>query len=488
MRVYLLSLLFSFSLVLNAQEYSPDWESLDSRQTPVWYTNARFGILVHWGLFSVPAYRPYQMDKDGYPIKEGTYAEWYLPDVMYKPQRNNNFHKKAYGENFSYFDFLPMFRAELYDPEEWVDLFREAGAQYVILTAKHYDGFSMWPSKEKFSTGWNAGAVGPKKDLAGQLVLAARNEGMKVGFYYSFLEYWTTKTLTWPKDPAARTGFYVPYEIWEKYHIPEDEFVNRIHFQVKELINNYQPDIFWADGEWDYAEEDLESKELLSWIYNEAPNKEIIVVNDRWASGTRGKHGGVYTSEDIESSEDFEMNHPWEKTTSIGYSYGYNRAETFEDYKSADDLIEILAKTTAKGGNFLLNVGASADGMIPIIMQERLKKIGDWMSVNREAVYGTIPYVPDTALWVVNPKAGEDVLFTQSGKYIYILLSNWKIDAVNLKEFPIGKYSTAVHLKSKSPVEIKINKNSIILELPPDRNERVSVVRIENIAEKQSKK
>lgn len=488
MRHFFLIFILALGLHLNAQEYQPNWESLDSREVPEWFSDARFGIFVHWGLYSVPSYRPFPLDEYGYPVKKGTYAEWYVPDVLYNPEKANYFHQKAYGENFSYFDFLPMFRAELFQPEEWADLFKKSGAQYVVLTSKHSDGYALWPSKEKYSTGWNTGTTGPKRDIVGELTEAVKSKGMKMGLYYSFLEYWTTETTSWPENESKRTGYYIPKEVWGKYHIPKEDFTHRIHFQIKELLNTYEPDILWTDGEWDYKEEDLKSRELLAWIYNEAPNKDVIAVNDRWAIGSRGKHGGFYTTEYGEGSENIKKGHAWEECRGIGYSFGYNRAEQLEDYKSADELIEILAKTTASGGNFLLNVGPAADGRIPLIMKDRLQKIGKWMKINGEAIYETRPYFPESDMWTVNPRAGEDLLFTSRGDYIYVFLCNWKLDYVNLKNFQIGQYSKAIHLGSKQEVDIKFHKSSLVLELPAERNESVSIIRIENIVEKPVKK
>ncbi|MFW5877725.1 MAG: alpha-L-fucosidase, partial [bacterium] len=145
-----------------SQKYEAEWSSLDKRPVPEWFSEAKFGIFVHWGLYSVPAYRPFNKNQSGRIIKSGTYAEWYVPDVMYSPEKNNNWHEKTYGEDFTYFGFLPMFRAELFDPDEWAELFKDAGAKYVVLTSKHCEGFSMWPSEEKYAEGWNAGEVGPE--------------------------------------------------------------------------------------------------------------------------------------------------------------------------------------------------------------------------------------------------------------------------------------------------------------------------------------
>jgi alpha-L-fucosidase len=479
-RLFLILCLSSFFYFLDAQDYIADWESLDSRPVPEWFTNAKFGIFIHWGVYSVPAYRPFQYDEDGKISKEGTYAEWYAPDVMYKPQLNNNWHKKTYGKDFTYFDFLPMFRAELYDPAEWAELFAEAGAKYVVLTSKHCEGFTLWPSKEKYSENWNAGDAGPKRDLLGELTNEVRQQGLKMGYYYSFLEYWTTPTQSWPENEAERNGYYVPREVWEKNHIPENEYIERVHFHVKELINDYQPDIFWPDAEWDYSEDQLKSKELLTWIYNNAPNKESIVVNDRWAKGTRGKHGGYYTTEYGHGSENVKKDHPWEECRGMGYSFGYNRVEGLEDYKSSEELLEILVKTVSSGGNFLLNIGPRADGTIPLIMQQRLKEIGKWLKKNGEAIYATRPWEAPVPLRDINPKAGDDILFTQKGEDLYVFLLNWKVNAVSLKNLGVHKDAAAYYLSGKQLVDMKVKKGSVVLELPPERDESITVVRIEN--------
>jgi alpha-L-fucosidase len=477
--ILLIFLSFAFSITFS-QEYEPSWESLDKREVPEWFSDAKFGIFIHWGLYSVPAYRPFEMTSGGYPKKEGTYAEWYVPDVMYSPQKNDSWHEKTYGENFSYFDFLPMFRAELFDPSGWAELFKESGARYVVLTAKHSEGFAMWPSKEPHSKGWNAGEVGPRRDLAGELAQAVRKEGLRMGFYYSFLEYWTTQTEVWPANQNIRTGYYVPEEMWEKYHIPRDEYTDRLHFQVKELINTYEPDVLWTDAEWDYTEDEIRSPELLAWIYNNAPNKENIVVNDRWAKGTRGEHGGFYTTEYGEGSENIKPGHPWEECQGIGYSFGYNRAEKLEDYKSTEELLELLVTTVANGGNLLLNVGPKADGTIPLIMQMRLREMGRWMKNNGEAIYGTDPWSPVLPLKTVNPKAGDDILFTTKGEDLYVFLMNWNVDAVSLKEIGVHKDAAAYHLGSGKEVDIKVKRGgAIIEELPSDRKEPITVVRIE---------
>ncbi len=357
--------LISFFLVLSAgmyllaQDYTPQWESLDSRPVPGWFEDAKFGIIVHWGIYSVPAYRNF------YQEKQGTYAEWYAPDVMYKPWRNNNFHARNYGEDFTYRDFAGLFRAELWDPDRWARTFAASGARYVVFTAKHHDGYCMWPTQDRFSRGWNCMDTGPKRDLTGELARACRQNGLKFGIYYSLLEWESTKT-RWPFDEtlaAERTGYYIPMDIWEKRHIPDSLFVDHLHFQLKELVRNYHPSLIFADGAWDQPDTYWKSTDFLAWLYNSAPNKREVVVNDRWGNNTTGVHGDYYTTEYIGPGS-ARVHHPWEECRGMGYSFGYNRAENIEDISTSRELVEILCRVVCNGGNLLLNVGPAADGRI----------------------------------------------------------------------------------------------------------------------------
>ncbi len=431
---FFVMIIFFFSTFSQAQ-YEPNWESLDKRKTPEWFKDAKFGIFIHWGVYSVPAYRPFIKNDEGETVMSGIYAEWYAPDVMYKPELNDSFHIKNYGKDFEYFDFAPLFTAELFQPAYWAELFKRAGAKYVILTSKHCEGFTMWPSKEKYSENWNVADVGPKRDLLGDLTKAVKAQGLKMGYYYSFLEYWTTKTDSWPANLEERNGYYVPEKVWEKYHIPNDDFVDRIHFHIKELINNYQPDIIWADAEWDHDAEYWRSKELLAWIYNNAPNAETLAVNDRWAKNSRGKHGGYYTTEYGHGMENVKDNHPWEECRGMAYSFGYNRAEQIVQYKTSAELIHTLIEIVSKGGNLLLNIGPTADGRIPVIMQQRLVDIGNWLNINGEAIYGTRPVTQKIEV----AKPVQQVFFTQKNDKIFVILTAWPYNDVVIKNIDLDK-------------------------------------------------
>ena len=207
---------------------------------------------------------------------------------------------------------------------------------------------------------------GPHRDLLGDLFQALRKTSVRPGMYYSLYE-WFNPLWTTDKDK------YIGTHMWP---------------QMKELVNTYKPDVFWTDGEWDLPAERWKSEQFLAWLYNESPVKNSVVTIDRWGSGVRFNHGGVYSPE-YQPDLDFE-DHPWEESRGIGYSYGYNRGEDAWDYTSTQSLVLSLVDKVSRGGNFLLDIGPDEHGKIPPIMQERLLQIGDWMNVNSEAIYNTV--------------------------------------------------------------------------------------------------
>ncbi|HWV71493.1 MAG TPA: alpha-L-fucosidase, partial [Pseudosphingobacterium sp.] len=202
--------------------------------------------------------------------------------------------------------------------------------------------------------------------------------------------------------------------------------------QMKELVNAYKPEVIFSDGEWDYSSDTLKSAEFLAWLYNESPVKETVVVNDRWGKETRSKHGGYYTTEydlvhDQKGIGD-QAAHPWEESRGIGTSYGYNRFETTDHYFSSKQLIDLLIDKVSNGGNLLLNVGPTADGMIPVIMQERLLDMGNWLAVNGEAIYGT-------QAWDGRPTdmKAKHVYYTRKGNDLYVLCTEWSDKPIVIK-------------------------------------------------------
>jgi alpha-L-fucosidase len=394
---------------LMGQLYQPTWESVDSRPVPPWFRDAKFGIFIHWGVYSVPSYRP--VSEKMYE----TYAEWYQARVMNPGDPGYDFHEKNYGVDFEYRSFAPMFKAELFDPDYWATLFKRAGAKYVVLTSKHHDGYCMWPASSPYSRNWNSMDIGPRRDLMGDLATSVRNQGMKFGMYYSLMEWESTmRNHEWS---GGFKDYYLPLSVIEKYKIPEEDYVDKHMIpQLKELVNQYQPAVIFSDGEWDKPHEYWKSTEFLAWLYNQAPNKEEVVVNDRWGQNTRGKHGGYFTSEYSSDLHEMSADHPWEESRGMGESYGYNRAENIDHYRTSDELLHELIKIVSHGGNLLLNVGPTADGRIPVIQQQRLLDIGKWLEKNGEAIYGT-------SAWTINEyeEGSTRLFFTRKGSDLYLI-------------------------------------------------------------------
>ncbi|SUS06549.1 Alpha-L-fucosidase [uncultured Defluviicoccus sp.] len=363
--------------------YTPQWDSLDQRPCPAWYLDAKFGIFIHWGVYAVPAWGPPQ-----------SYSEWYWHNISkVRDGHHEQFqaafrehHRRLWGEDFAYERFAPMFKAEFFDANRWADLFARSGARYIVPTSKHHDGFCLWPSAEAdraWGHAWNSVSTGPKRDLMGELSEACRSRDLKFGFYYSLYEWFNP---LWLADRRR----YV-----DEYMFP----------QFKDVVSRYKPAIIFSDGEWSMPSKEWRSEELLAWLFNDSPAKDEVVVNDRWGKDTRHKHGTYFTTEYGAGLKDAV--HPWEENRGIGFSFGYNRAENIDDYKSARELILILADMVSRGGNLLLDIGPTADGRIPVIMQDRLLEIGRWLGVNGDAIYGTRPAARDCQ-WSEGIRPGQD--------------------------------------------------------------------------------
>ncbi|MDR3698782.1 MAG: alpha-L-fucosidase [Candidatus Sulfopaludibacter sp.] len=463
-------LLLATATMLQAQHYDATWESLDRRPTPAWFTGAKFGIFIHWGVYSVPAYAPVIPGKLAY-------AEWYWNALTNgrKPGARDPvqtgtwaFHQLRYGADFPYQDFAAQFRAELFDPDHWADVFQRSGARYVVLTSKHHEGFALWPSKEASATWgrpWNAVETGPRRDLLGDLTAAVRRRNVRMGFYYSLYEW------------------YNPLYLTDKQrYIREHMFP-----QFKDAVTRYQPSIIFSDGEWDLTSAEWHTPELLAWLFNESPSKNEVAIDDRWGKDTRHKHGGYWTTEYTAGMSG--MDHPWEESRGMGFSYGYNRAERIEHYHTGRQLIAMLVDLVSRGGNLLLDIGPAADGTIPVIMEERLLQIGSWLKVNGDAIYGTRPWKSsrqfssgDTAKveynkefessydvsTLIDPapgKAGIEAFFTAKGRDVYAILPRWPGRQFRIKEGGLQPKSVTL-LGSAAPVQWKTAGTAVTMDLP----------------------
>jgi alpha-L-fucosidase len=425
-----LSCLLLFSNKANAQQREdiPGWEQLDARPVPNWFQDAKLGIFIHWGLYSVPAWAT-NSNADGFG---SNYAEWYWERLNNSKLKIHKefveFHNKTYGPQFPYQEFASRFTCELFDPVFWANVFKSAGAKYVVLTSKHHDGFALWPSAESWN--WNAMDRGPKRDLAGDLSKAVKDAGLKMGFYYSLYEWY---------NPLYKSDVnkYV-----DQHMIP----------QLKDLVQRYKPDIIWPDGEWDHNDTVWRSREFLNWLYTQSVVKDSVATNDRWGAGRN--HGGFNTSE--YGSGTSTLTRPWEECRGIGQSFGYNRNENLEQYASSRELIHQFVDIVARGGNLLLNIGPAADGSIPVIMQQRLKELGDWLRVNGEGIYGT-------RAWNKSTRQDATQFFTRKGNDLYLIVTKWK-DKWNISD--IQRPSEVRLLGYEGKIDTRYSKNTLQIAAP----------------------
>ncbi len=428
--------------------YQPTSESLRKHKVPQWFEDAKFGIFIHWGPYAVPAYHEWYVEfispKARYGFLYGgppyTATRGDLPEELFRANTREEalrYHLQHWGPNFAYDDFIPMFKAEKFDPEAWARLFQEAGARYVVLTAKHGDEFAMWPSK---FTRRNAMEMGPRRDLAGDLLKAVRARGMKMGFYHN-----TTYTFWDPRYPGR-------------------DWVEYMNNSIKELVDLYQPDILWGDvkvgpvrdRDGRYLPADYwGSKEVLAYFYNHSKNPDEVVANDRWGLDTDGKSLGDFTTPERGRMAKITLE-KWETCDSLDpSSWGFNRRTKPHEYMSANELVDYLVDVVSKNGNLLINIGPTAEGLIPEPMQQALRGAGEWLRVNGEAVYGTRP-------WQTH-KEGV-VRFTRKGNMLYAIALEWPEEPLRLTSLAGKDVARVELLGAREPVKWKAAPEALIIE------------------------
>jgi alpha-L-fucosidase len=438
MKYYILIGLLLHCLAASAR-YQPNWDSLNSRSNPEWYDDAKFGIFIHWGVYSVPAWAPV-----------GTYEEWYWMWLEQDIAAGNGsvleFHRKNYGENFEYPDFAPMFRAELFDPNYWAYVLAKSGAKYIVPTSKHHEGFTLWKSPQSWN--WNAVDNGPHRDLLKDLLDAVEAHGLHRALYFSLYEWF---------NPLYRGPH--PHEYVEQIMLP----------QLYDVVTNYKPDYIFADGEWEHSSEFWNSTDFLAWLYNDSPVKDSVVVNDRWGNDCKGKNGGAFTAE---YDGEVWWDHKWEENSGMDvFSFGLNRASQLANYSTPRQALHLLVRTVSNGGNYLLDFGPTADGRMPLLIQDRLLNIGEWLSVNGDAIYRTRP-------WSVRNEPANNhtwIYYTrskQSSSVVYATFLSWKTNNL-LLTVPESSSSTVVTLLGHNqPLNYRFNASEglhiTLPQLPPD--------------------
>ncbi|RZF45675.1 hypothetical protein LSTR_LSTR010398 [Laodelphax striatellus] len=370
---------------IEGKKYDPNWDSLDSRPIPTWYEDAKVGIFIHWGVYAVPSFA----------------TEWFWKNWKKDRKDISQFMKKNYPPNFTYQDFASQFTGEHFNATKWAEIFSNSGAQYIILTSKHHEGYTMWPSRYSFS--WNSMDVGLKRDIIGELSEALRSHTkLHFGLYHSLYEWYNPMYMA-DKASNFTTQIFVDQKI-----IPE----------MRELVYKYRPEIIWSDGEWEAADTYWRSPDFIAWLYNSSPVKDTIVVNDRWGSNTICKHGGFLTCSDRYNPGKLQPR-KWENAFTLDKeSWGYRREANLEDYMTIEEIVHLIVESISCNGNVALNVGPTKEGTISPIYQDRLANLGKWLKVNGPAIYKSRPWphcqndtITSNVWYTLNPKKSTPEIF-----------------------------------------------------------------------------
>lgn len=352
--------------------FQDTWNSLEGYQIPEWYQDAKFGIFIHWGVYSVPAFG----------------SEWY-PREMYRPGTPEfEHHRTQYGgvEQFGYKDFIPHFKAEHFDPDAWALLFRRAGAQFVVPVAEHHDGFAMYDTA---LSPWNAQRMGPGRDIIGELAVAVRRHWMVFGLSSHRAEHWWffNGGMLTPSDvrDGAAPELYLPAQT--QALPPTETFLEDWLHRTVELVDKYEPQLVYFDWWIEQPAFEPYLRQLAAYYYNSGRQWDRgCVINYKYDAFKPGT--AVY---DMERGQQGDIRHPfWQTDTALSKnSWGY---VDVQDYKTATDVIQDLVDIVSKNGALLLNIGPKADGTIPAAEQAILLDIGKWLGTNGEAIYGTRPW------------------------------------------------------------------------------------------------
>jgi alpha-L-fucosidase len=397
--------------------YEATLDSLNRHPLPEWYAGAKLGIFIHYGLYSVPGWAPlshpsHDFDSTDY-IKDNPYAEWYLNVMRIPGSPTEAYHREHYGADFSYYEFAETFNKESkkWNPDQWATAFREAGARYVVLTSKHHEGFTLWPSTTANpSPTLPVNARHAERDIVGELTAAVRKQGMRMGLYYSGGYDWTFNT--GPIETSA------DYEAVKPETQAYGEYANA---QIHELIARYHPSVLWNDIDWPKTGKALQ---VMADYYNAVPDG---VIDDRF-----GVAHSDFTSPEYQKLDKISEK-KWEECRGLGRSFGYNRAEGEAETIAPGELIALLVDIVSKNGNLLLDVGPEADGTIPAVQMERLKALGAWLKQNSEAIYDTTPWTRAVGKSV----EGDDLRFTRKGADLYAtVLGKPKAQTITMPDVP----------------------------------------------------
>jgi alpha-L-fucosidase len=455
--------------------FEPDWQSLARYQAPQWYRDAKFGIFIHWGVYSVPAFG----------------SEWYPREMYLEGSAINQHHVATYGPltQFGYKDFIPMFKAEHFDPQAWAKLFKNSGAKYVVPVFEHHDGFAMYDSD---LTDWTAKKMGPHRDLVGEIAEAVRAEGLHLGASSHRIEHnWFLeggrKQASDVNDPKY-AAFYGPAHprLEDGTSLAEDwTYVSPAYLKDwvarnAEIVEKYHPDLIFFD--WWIGQPSVRPYLTMftAYYYNESSKRGPVgIINSKLVD--MQKTSAVL---DIERGQlSSILPEPWQTDTSVSNkSWGYIENDSF---KTPEFIVQQLADVVSKNGNLLLNVGPRSDGTIPQPVQQVLLDVGAWLKANGDAIYGTRPWTiygegptkaeagsfHDTQ---TKPYTAQDFRFTTKGNTLYAIEMAWPKtgEAVihNLSREVVGvrKVGNVMLLGSSAELAFTQESDGLHIKLPTE--------------------
>ena len=406
-------------------------EAFDQRMA--WWRDATFGMFIHWGAYAVPA-----GIHNGEPVKG--IGEWIM--------------QKAAIPVSEYEDYARRFNPTAFDADEWVRIARDAGMKYIIITSKHHDGFCLWDSK---LTDYDVMDFAPiHRDLLGELKAACDRQGMILGFYHSIMDW---------HHPDAQAPHYPTYNTREKSNPNFERYVEgTLKPQIRELIENYDPAVLWFDGEWIPEWTHQQGLDLYAYVRSLSPG---IIINNRVDKGRQGMKGmnrddqvyagdfGTPEQEILEGASDFD----WESCMTMNDTWGFKSQD--HNWKSAETLIHNLIDVAAKGGNYLLNVGPTAEGIIPAASVERLALMGIWLRTNEEAIHATER--------LARFSEGDFVDYTQRGsdRTLYAILTRWTEEPLALTQVVPDEGSQIHLLGYPEPLAWQTDGSVTTIALPP---------------------
>jgi len=448
--------------------YRPDYESLDKYQAPEWYKDAKFGIFIHWGVYSVPAYG----------------SEWYPREMYTQGSDVFKHHIATYGpqDKFGYKDFIPMFKAEKFDPQAWAHLFKESGAKYVVPVFEHHDGFAMYDSG---LSDWTVAKMGPHRDTGGELAKAVRAEGLHLGASSHRVEHnfflGVGRTFDSDINDPKYAGFYGPAHTWLENpdHTPlmndftylSDAYGSDWLARSAEIVQKYHPDVMYFD--WWIGQPGLRHQltTFAAYYYNATLKYSGHVGVINYKDYAMDSHSAVL---DIERGELGDIRPLyWQTDTSVSNkSWGYIENDTF---KSPEFIVHQLVDIVSKNGNLLMNIGPRSDGTIPDEVQQVLLSVGEWLKVNGDAIYGTRPWTSygEGPTKIVEGSfndlaagtfTAEDFRFTTKGNTLYAIELGWPSGGATV----IHSLHTAVGEKAIRGVSLLGSSEAIRFEQKDD--------------------